>query len=92
MPNPAGVSHTAGSQACFSVNLAPAETRLDRLAEEELADVFGPVPYRVARQPSQLESERSMQRVGRELFPVLILLLAVALGVEHLLANKFYRE
>ena len=76
----------------FSVNLALQQTRLDRLAEEDLADVFGPVPHRVARRRSQLESVRSMQRVGRELFPALIFLLAVALGVEHLLANRFYKE
>ena len=81
-----------GAERGFSVNLAPEQTRLDRLAEEDLADVFGPVPYRVARQRSQLESVRSMQRVGRELFPALILLLALALGIEHVLANRFYKE
>jgi hypothetical protein len=76
----------------FSVNLDPEQTRLDRLADEDLADVFGPVPHRVARRRSQLENVRNMQRVGRELFPALILLLAVALGIEHLLANRFYKE
>ena len=82
----------SGAERGFSVNLAPEQTRLDRLGEEDLADVFGRVPFRVARQRSELESERSMQRVGRELFPALILLLAVALGIEQVLANRFYRE
>jgi len=30
--------------------------------------------------------------VGRELFPALILLLAIVLAAEHLLANRFYKE
>jgi hypothetical protein len=74
----------------FSVNLAREQTRLDRLPEEELADVFGPVPYRVARDRNQLEGDRSRQRIGRELFGALILLVAVVLGIEHVLANRFY--
>ena len=83
---------TSGVELGFSVNLAPEQTRLERLSEEELADLFGAVPYRVARDRNQLEGDRSRQRVGRELFPLLILLVAVALGIEHVLANRFYRE
>jgi len=83
---------TSGVEHGFSVNLAPEQTRLERLSDEELADVLGPVAYRVARSRDQIEGDRSLERVGRELFPVLILLLAVALGIEHVLANRFYKE
>ena len=83
---------SSGGEHGFSVNLAREQTRLERLSEEELADLFGPVPYRVARDRSQLEGDRSRQRVGRELFAALILLVAIALGIEHVLANRFYRE
>lgn len=82
----------SGVELGFSVNLASEQTRLERLSEEELAEVFGPLPYRVARNRSQLEGDRSKQRVGRELFPLLILLVALALSAEHVLANRFYRE
>jgi len=83
---------SSGVEHGFSVNLAREQTRLERLSEEELADLFGPLPYRVARDRNQLEGDRSRQRVGRELFAALILLVAIALGIEHVLANRFYRE
>jgi len=34
----------------------------------------------------------STGRVGRELFSWLILAAALVLGLEHVLANRFYRE
>ena len=34
----------------------------------------------------------SLGRVGRELFPPLILMLAFVLGLEMLVANRFYKE
>jgi len=83
---------TSGVEHGFSVNLAPEQTRLDRLSDDDLDEVFGPVRYRVARSHEQLEGDRSLERVGRELFPILILLVAAALGIEHVLANKFYRD
>jgi len=83
---------TSGVALGFSVNLAPEQTRLDRLSEEELSELFGDVPYRIARDRNQLEGDRRRQRVGRELFGLLILLMAVALGIEHVLANRFYRD
>jgi len=30
--------------------------------------------------------------VGRELFPLLVMLIAVVLGLEYLVANRFYRQ
>ena len=33
-----------------------------------------------------------MGRVGRELFPPLILIVALVLGLEMLVANRFYKE
>jgi len=83
---------TAGVDHGFSVNLAARQTELERLTQEELAERFGPIPYRVARSRGQIERDVSMARVGRELFPLLILLVALALAAEHVLANRFYRE
>jgi hypothetical protein len=76
----------------FSVNLTPEQTRLDRLPEEELARVFGPLPYRLARNREQIETNISTGRVGRELFSLLIVVAALALALEHVVANRFYKE
>ena len=76
----------------FSVNYAPDQTRLDRLSDQELAGVFGPVKFRLARTAEQIDRDVSMGRVGRELFPPLILIVALVLGLEMLVANRFYRE
>ncbi len=82
----------SGVDLGFSVNLAPEQTRLDRIADEDLAAIFGPAEYRVARNRNQIDRDISLGRVGRELFPILIILIAVILAAEHLLANRFYGE
>ena len=76
----------------FSVNLASEQTDLTRTDEERLHEVFGEASFRMARQRSELEGKVSRGRVGRELFPTLVLLLAFVLAAEHVLANRFYRE
>ena len=76
----------------FSVNLPREQTELERISEEGLEKVFGPQPHQVARSSDQLEIKVSEGRVGRDLFPILIVLVAMALGIEHVLANRFYRD
>jgi hypothetical protein len=76
----------------FSVNLSPEQTRLDRHADKDLAQLFGTFPYRIARSKDQIELNVSTGRVGRELFGLLILAAAVILGLEHVMANGFYRR
>lgn len=75
----------------FSVNLPAAETRLERVAEDQLARLLDPLPVRIARDEQEIELGLSTGRVGRELFPAIILVVAVLLGLEHLVANRFYR-
>ncbi|MCE5269596.1 MAG: BatA and WFA domain-containing protein [Planctomycetaceae bacterium] len=82
----------AGPNLGFSVNYAAGQTDLNRLADSELASVFGPVRYRLARNTQQIDRDISLGRTGRELYPPLIVLLALFLGVELLVANRFYRE
>lgn len=76
----------------FSVNYALGQTQLERLTEAELSGVFGPVPYRMAKTRQQIDRDISAGRVGRELFPSLILIIALVLALESLVSNKFYRE
>ena len=75
----------------FSVN-APAElSRLERVAAEKIAESLGKERVRVARTQEEIEVRVGLGRVGRELFPTLIVVLALVLGAEQLLANRFYR-
>ncbi len=76
----------------FSVNLPAAETRLDRIGQDELAHLLDPLPVRIARDEHDIELDLSTGRVGRELFPAFILIVAVLLGLEHFVANHFYRR
>jgi hypothetical protein len=86
----AGGSH--GVDLGFSVNYAPNETRLDRLSDAELKEMFGTVKFRLAHSREQIERDVSVGRVGRELFPPLIVMLAVALALELFVSNRFYKE
>jgi len=82
----------SGFDRGFSVNFIPEQTRLDRISQEELSKIFGPAPYRTARTRDQINRDVALGRVGRELFPGLIAALAIVLALEHLVANRFYRE
>ncbi len=79
-------------RAGFSVNIAPEQTDLTRTDADGLKQIFGEAPFRVARQRSEVEGNVNRGRVGRELFPALMILLALVLAAEHILANRFYRE
>ena len=81
----------SGVDRGFSVNLAPQQTELERAGEEQLAEVFGPLEYRVARTREEIERDISTGRVGRELFSPIILLVVIVLALEHFVANRFYR-
>ena len=83
---------TGGTRLGFSVNYAPEQTRLDRLSDKELAELLAPVKFRLARTRQQLDRDVSQGRVGRELFPPLVLLIALLVGLEMVMANRFYRE
>ncbi len=82
----------SGARHGFSVNLAQEATRLDRLDRPQLARFFGDAAYQVARRQGELEGNVSRGRVGRELCGWLLALWVLALGAEHVLANRFYRD
>ena len=76
----------------FSVNLAAESTSLRRASDADLKDVFGETPFRVARDQTEIDRSVSAARVGQELYPYLIVLVALILGGELVLANRFYRR
>ena len=54
--------------------------------------MFGPVKFHLARTRQQIDRDISTGRVGRELFPPLIVFVALVLGLELFVANRFYEE
>jgi hypothetical protein len=74
----------------FSVNLPVEMSRLERVDGKELVKNFGSERARIARSRDDIEVRVGQGRLGRELFPALILFVALALAAEQLLANRFY--
>lgn len=77
----------------FSVNGPAAESQFTPLEVADLDRLFGDKSrYALADSPKGLRDVVVVQRVGRELFPWIMLLILVVVTVESVLANRFYRE
>jgi hypothetical protein len=77
----------------FSVNPPLAETRFEPLLTADLNTLFGGKDrYALADDPESLERAIQTTRIGREMFPWLIMLIMIVVAVEGVLANRFYRE
>jgi hypothetical protein len=76
----------------FSANLPVEISRLERVAVPELIKSLGNERTRTARTREEIEVRVGVGRVGHELFPALILAVALALAAEQLLANRFYES
>jgi hypothetical protein len=74
----------------FSVNLPVELSRLERVEGKELVKNLGDERARIARSQDDIEVRVGQGRLGRELFPALILFVALAMAAEQLLANRFY--
>jgi len=73
----------------FSANLPAAATDYGRLAPDALAAVLGE-GHRLARTESELVRDVNLERIGAELFGWLILLAAVVMAADWMVANRFY--
>jgi hypothetical protein len=82
----------SGVDRGFSVNLAPEQTQLDRLDDKQAKELFGPFKVPIARSREQINRSINIARVGRELYPPLIFLVAMVLAMEYFVANRFYKE
>jgi hypothetical protein len=76
----------------FSANVPGDATVLERVAREELGELLGEERFRLARSREEITRDVNLGRVGTELYPLLILVVAVVLGLEHVIANRFYRR
>lgn len=76
----------------FTVNAAGDVGLLDRTDFEGIANRLGADRVALATDRSSLSSSIDLGRVGRELYPWLIALVALALGAEQWLADRFYQR
>jgi hypothetical protein len=79
--------------AAFSLNVPPEECQLARVPAEQIEALFGPgAVLAVDRSLSLRDALQGHWGQPVELFPWLMILVLLALAVENLLANKFYRR
>lgn len=76
----------------FSVNVGDEVSQLARRDFADIASTLGKDRVRLARSEDEIEVRVGIGRVGRELFPWLITIVALVLGAEQVLANRFYRR
>jgi len=76
----------------FSLNVDPAESRLERRSADSLEKFFAPGMLHVARDLEGVRRAETLVYRGREITARLVPLLMVALLLELLLANRFYRR
>lgn len=76
----------------FAVNLAGDTSDLTRLPQQRLDEILGRERYHLARNKEEINRAVGADRVGSEFYPLLVTLLACLLGMEQVLANRFYRR
>jgi hypothetical protein len=74
----------------FSVNVSPDLSHLERAAPTKIIKALGENRVRIARTRDEIEVRVGAGRLGRELFPVVILVVALVLAAEQWFANRFY--
>ncbi|MFO1092988.1 MAG: BatA domain-containing protein [Planctomycetaceae bacterium] len=78
--------------AGFSVNPPAGESNFTRLETPQLDELLGAGHYQVARDINELQQNVNLAALGKEVFPVLMVLVLVAFCGEHLVANRFYES
>jgi hypothetical protein len=85
-----GVETDVKFERGFSVNPSADESKLDRLSKEELDAHLAPERYSIARDIENLQRNVKTGRLGREAFPLVVLILLIAFVGEQVVANRFY--
>lgn len=75
----------------FSINAPEADTFLSRIDKSTLDEQLGANNFRVALNKEELESSVGQARFGRELYPLLMVLVAGLFLAEQAMANRFYK-
>ncbi|WP_165223720.1 BatA domain-containing protein [Aquisphaera insulae] len=80
------------SKLGFSLNPPRAESQFNPLETADLDAIFGKDGYVLAQDDKALRDAVDTARVGRELFPWLMMLILIIVTLETVLANTFYKE
>ena len=75
----------------FRVNVPASDTALVRMQSLDLDERLGRDHYRLAHDRSEVESSVGQARFGRELYPLLMLLVAGLFLAEQAMSNRFYQ-
>jgi hypothetical protein len=78
-----------GTSRGFSANLAPAATDFVRLDDARIGPLLGP-GHRLARSEADLVRDVNLERIGAELYGWIIVLAALAMAADWIVANRFY--
>ena len=78
-----------GVSTGFSANLAPSATDYRRVPAADLAAVLG-AGHRLARTEEELVRDVNLERIGTELHGWMIVLAALAMAADWIVANRFY--
>jgi len=76
----------------YSVNAPASEMIYQAMGTKEFDALFGKNQYKLAIDTESLQREVTLQRVGVEIFPWLMLFILLLITLENLLANRFHRE
>lgn len=76
----------------FAVNLPADVGDLTRWPQDKLQDLLGKKRFHLAHNKEEIDRAVGTDRIGSEFYPLLMLLLVVALAGEQVLANRFYRK
>lgn len=76
----------------FSVNSDDRESQFDQITDSELNVLLGEERYSRARHIEELDRAVQSSRLGREIFPLLMVLVVILFAGEHFVANRFYDE
>ena len=87
-----GIFQDAPVTRGFSSNLTLEATNLNRLEIDQLDTILGAGRYQLARDEKEIQRQQGTTRVGKEFYPLLVLVMVVILAVENLMSNRFYRS
>lgn len=74
----------------FSSNLPLSATDLTRIGAGDLDEILGPERYQLATDKSEITRQQGTTRRGQELYPFIVVMMLLILGLEYLMSNRFY--
>lgn len=74
----------------FCVNTPASDFDLTALEPDQLKAYWEPIPIQTVSNASEVVSGRFSRGVGRELFPIVVVLLGILLAAETAFSNRFY--